>query len=564
MPKRILPAILGLILSAITHAAERPNIIIIMSDDMGYSDIGCYGSEIETPTLDKLAAKGLRYTRFYNTGRCCPTRASLLTGLYAHQAGIGQMTSDGGQPGYRGDLSRNAVTIAEALKPAGYRTYMSGKWHVTKQLKPDGDKGNWPLQRGFDRFYGTIIGAGSLFDPWTLTKGNQAITPQNDPEYQPEEWYYTDAISDHASRFVREHAKDHSDQPFFMYVAYTAAHWPMHALEKDIQKYKGRYDAGYEAIRKARYEKMKQLGVIEDWTLSPAPQKWADFDEGKRAWELRCMEVYAAMVDSMDQGIGRIVKSLEETGQLDNTLILYLQDNGGCAEGLGRSAKMPRWAGKDINPKDARPMKPDELQTEMVPIFTRDGKPMRIGPEAMPGPADTYIAYGKNWANVSNTPFREYKSHNHEGGIATPLIAHWPKGISAKGELRHEPGHLIDLMATCLDLSGAKYPEKFADHEIKPMEGRSLAGGFKGDRDEERMLLFEHYGKAAILKGKWKLVRLGYKRPWELYDIDKDRAELNDLSKEKPELAQELAELFEKEAERTLIYPKPKPKSRRR
>ncbi len=553
MHKRILPAILGLILLQITHAAERPNVIIIMSDDMGYSDIGCYGSEIETPTLDKLAAKGLRYTRFYNTGRCCPTRASLLTGLYAHQAGIGQMISDGGQPGYRGDLSKNALTIAEVLGACGYRTYMAGKWHVTKQLKPDGDKSNWPLQRGFERFYGTIIGAGSLFDPWTLTKGNQAITPDNDPEYQPEEWYYTNAISDYASRYVYEHKKDHADQPFFMYVAYTAAHWPMHALEKDIKKYKGRYDAGYEAIRKARYEKMKQLGVIEDhWLLSEAPQKWESFPKDQKPWELRCMEVYAAMVDSMDRGIGRIVKSLEDTGQLDNTLILYLQDNGGCAEGLGRKTNLKK------RPEGIVPMGKDELQTAMVPERSRDGRPVRQGPDAMPGPADTYIAYGRNWANVSNTPFREYKSHNHEGGIATPLIAHWPKGIVARGELRHEPGHLIDLMATCVDLAGATYPEKFEDHDITAMEGRSLAGGFAGDRDEERVLIFEHFGKAAIHKGSMKLVRLGYKRPWELYNMQRDRTELHDLSKEMPELAKGLEELWERQARRTLIYPLPK------
>ena len=543
--------IFAAMLTAAVSAAPRPNVIIIMSDDMGYSDIGCYGSEIETPVLDKLAANGLRYTRFYNTGRCCPTRASLLTGLYAHQAGIGQMTSDGGQPGYRGDLSRNAVTIAEALKPAGYRTYMSGKWHVTKQLKPDGDKSNWPIQRGFDRFYGTIIGAGSLFDPWTLTKGEKAITPDNDPDYKPEEWYYTDAISDYAARYVREHARGYADQPFFMYVAYTAAHWPMHALDKDIKKYKGRYDAGYEVIREARYKKMKELGVIEDWPLSPAPQAWEDFDDSKRAWELRCMEVYAAMVDSMDQGIGRIVKSLEETGQLNNTIILYLQDNGGCHESRGRRG--------DVNAgiEGVVPMGKDELQTNMVPQRSRDGHKVRTGPGVMPGPTDTYIAYGKNWANVSNTPFREYKSRNHEGGISTPLIAHWPKGIKAKGELRHEPGHLIDLMATCIDLSGAMYPAKFADHDIKPLEGRSLVGGFAADRAEERVLLFEHFGKAAIRKGDMKLVRLGYRKPWELYDIKKDRSELNDLSKEKPALAKQLAELFEKEAKRTQIYPLP-------
>ncbi len=537
-------------------AAPKPNIIVILSDDMGYSDLGCYGGEIETPNLDRLAANGLRYTHFYNTSRCCPTRASLLTGLYAHQAGIGEMTSDGGQPGYRGELSRNAVTIAEALKPAGYRTYMAGKWHVTTQLKPDGDKSNWPLQRGFDRFYGTIIGAGSFFDPWTLTRGNDAITPDNDKEYQPDHYYYTDAISDHASRYVREHAGTHGDRPFFMYVSYTAAHWPMHALERDITKYKGRYDAGYEAIREARYKKMKELGVIGDWKLSPGAERWKGVDEATRAWELRCMEVYAAMVDSMDQGIGRMVESLKATGQLENTLIFYLQDNGGCAESYGR--KPP----KRPLPNDIVPMGKDELQTAMIPQRSRDGRPVRTGPDAMPGPADTYIAYGRDWANVSNTPFREYKSSNHEGGIATPLIAHWPKGIAASNQLRHEPGHLIDIMATCVEISGAEYPARFADHDILPMEGRGLAGGFAADRKEERTLLFEHFGKAAIRKGPWKLVRAGETQPWELYAIEEDRTELNDLSEKNPEKLRELRELWEKEAKRTYIYPKPEGKKK--
>ncbi len=540
--------------SAPLQNTSRPNIIVILSDDMGYSDLGCYGGEIETPALDRLAANGLRYTRFYNTSRCCPTRASLLTGLYAHQAGIGEMTSDGGQPGYRGDLSRNAVTIAEALQPAAYRTYMAGKWHVTKQLQPNGDKSNWPLQRGFDRFYGTIIGAGSFYDPWTLTRGNQAITPDNDPEYHPEHYYYTEAISDQAVRYIHEHARDHTDSPFFMYVAYTAAHWPMHALEKDIAKYKGRYDAGYEVIRRARYEKMKQLGVIKDWQLSEAPQTWKSLDEATRAWDIRCMEVYAAMVDAMDQGIGRIVKALEATGNLDNTLILYLQDNGGCAEANGRGAP------KRPPPGDIVPMGVDELQTAMVPQRTRDGRPVRSGPGVMPGPADTYVAYGRNWANVSNTPFREYKSFNHEGGIATPLIAHWPQGIKARNELRHEPGHLIDIMATCVELAGAEYPKRHADHDILPMEGRSLVGGFAGDRGEERTLIFEHFGKAAIHKGPYKMVRRGEGQRWELYAIEKDRTELNDLSTQHPEVVRELGDLWEKEAERTFIYPKPKGK----
>lgn len=534
--------------------SPRPNIIVILSDDMGYSDLGCYGGEIETPTLDRLAANGLRYTRFYNTARCCPTRASLLSGLYAHQAGVGGMTKDEKLPGYRGNLSRNAVTIAEALKPAGYRTYMSGKWHVTSQLSPEGDKNNWPMQRGFDRFYGTIIGAGSFYDPWTLTRGNDAITPDNDPEYKPEQYYYTNAVSDHAVRYINEHAKDHADAPFFMYVAYTAPHWPMHALEKDIAKYRGRYDAGYEVIRQARFEKMKQLGVIGDWKLSDAPQAWEKVDEATRQWDIRCMEVYAAMIDSMDQGIGRIVTELEKTKQLDNTLILYLHDNGGCAEAYGRSAP------KKPLPTDIVPMGKDELQTSMIAARTRDGRAVRTGPGVMPGPADTYIAYGRNWANVSNTPFREYKSFNHEGGISTPLIAHWPKGIKARNELRHEPGHLIDIMATCIELSGAEYPKRHAGHDILPMEGRSLVEGFDGDRKDERALLFEHYGKAALIKGPWKIVRNSERGRWELYAIEKDRSELNDLNQEHPEILAELAALWEKEAERTFIYPKPKSK----
>jgi arylsulfatase len=401
------------------------------------------------------------------------------------------------------------------------------------------------------RFYGTIYGAGSFYDPYTLTRGNQPITPDNDVEYQPEQYYYTDAISDHAVRYIEEHARQRSDAPFFMYVAYTAAHWPMHALEKDIAKYKGRYDAGYETIRKSRYAKMKQLGVIKDWKLSKAPQAWEKVDEATQQWDIRCMEVYAAMVDSMDQGIGRIVKALETTGRLDNTLILYLHDNGGCAEDYGRKAS------KEPLPEDVVPMGKDELQTAMIPKRTRDGRPVRSGPGVMAGPDDTYVAYGRNWANVSNTPFREYKLQNHEGGIATPLIAHWPKGIKARNELRHEPGHLIDIMATCVEISAAEYPKRHADHDILPMEGRSLVAGFHGDRSEERTLLFEHFGKASVLKGPWKLVRAGETRPWELYAIDKDRTELNDLSKENPEIVRELGDMWRKEAERTYIYPKP-------
>lgn len=531
------------------QAAERPNIIVIMSDDMGYSDIGCYGSEIRTPNLDSLAAGGLRYTHFYNTGRCCPTRASLLTGLYAHQAGIGQMTNDYGVAGYRGTLSRNAVTMAEVLQTAGYSTYMSGKWHVTTQLKPDGSKESWPRQRGFDRFYGTIIGAGSFFDPWTLTRDEKAITPDNDEDYKPEQYYYTDAISDNAVKFINEHKESGKEKPFFMYVAYTAAHWPMHALDKDIAKYKGKYEAGYEVIRKARYERMKELGVIKGWELSEAPQLWENFPSENKEWELRCMEVYAAMVDNMDQGIGRLVTSLKANGQYDNTLILFFQDNGGCAENRGRSPRRKPLTGVE-------PMGKDELQTGMVPVRSREGYPVLEGKEAMPGPSATYIAYGRNWANVSNTPFREYKSKNHEGGIATPLIAHWPKGIKGKNRLHDQAGHLIDIMATCVDVSGATYPIYYKGNKIQAMEGQSLRASFEGGPKVNRQLLWEHYHNRAIRQGKWKLVALKGK-PWELYDMEQDRSELNDLTASHPAKAKALEALWEKEAHRTKIYPRP-------
>nr|MQY77789.1 sulfatase-like hydrolase/transferase [Bacteroidota bacterium] len=340
------------------NADDRPNIIVILSDDMGYSDIGCYGGEILTPSLDKLAANGLRFTQFYNTARCCPTRASLLSGLYQHQAGVGQMMSDRGLRGYEGNLSKECITIAEAMKTAGYSTYMSGKWHVTPYKPENYSKDNWPLQRGFDRFYGTIHGAGSFYDPNSLTRDNEFISPYNDPEYNPETYYYTDAISDHATRFIREH-KD--DNPFFLYVAYTAAHWPMHALEKDIDKYRGKYSEGYAAIREKRVEKMKKLGILPSyWQVSPKDGKpWSEIKN--KEWEARCMEVYAAMIDNMDQGIGRIVAELKRKDELDRTLILFMQDNGGCHESSGRKSRKPIEA----------TIKAEDLQTKMIPDVTR-------------------------------------------------------------------------------------------------------------------------------------------------------------------------------------------------
>ena len=530
-------------------ATERPNIIVILSDDMGYSDIGCYGGEIDTPTLNGLAENGLRFTQFYNTGRCCPTRGSLLTGLYPHQSGIGWMMTDRGHDGYRGDLNNNCRTMAEVLKPAGYSTYGVGKWHVTKHVQPDGPKHNWPRQRGFDRFYGTITGAGSFFDPGTLTRDNQNITPWSDREYQPEQYYYTDAISDNAVRYINEHCELDAGKPFFMYVAYTAAHWPMHALQKDIDKYKGRYDDGYAPVRNRRAKRVVELGLVNE-ACEPAPLvgKWEGVEH--KAWEARCMEVYAAMIDNMDQGIGRIVASLKKNNRLDNTLIVFMQDNGGCQEGNGRNGDWQR-------PVEASlPKIPlDQIRLDVVPKQNRAGVPTLTGPGIMPGPEDTYIAYGINWANVSNTPFREYKHFVHEGGISTPLIAHWPAGIKRRGELEHQPGHLIDIMATCVDIAGAEYPTKIGENSIKPLEGVSLKPTFSGKSLNRNMPLFwEHEGNRAVRDGDWKLVAKENK-PWELYNLKADRSETHNLAAEKPELARKLEEMWNAYADRADVLP---------
>jgi len=510
-------------LHAATAAPDKPNIIIILADDMGFSDLGCYGSEIPTPNLDKLAADGLRFTQFYNTARCCPTRASLLTGLYPHQAAIGHMTQDKGLDGYHGDLSRNAVTIAEALKPAGYRTYCVGKWHVTPDTSADSDKHNWPLQRGFTRYYGIIPGAANYFEPKGLTRDNTPITAATDPEYKPQQpFYLTDAFSDHAARFIREHAQQQAGQPFFMYLAYTAAHWPLHAPASEIARFKGRYAGGYEPIRRARFEREKTLGLINpSWDLSLQEGDW---DKVKhKDWEARCMEVYAAQVSRMDQGVGQIVATLKQQGLLDNTLIFFLQDNGACAEEVGVRK---------------------QAHAAHAPV--------------MPGAGDVHCSYGLAWANVSNTPFRYYKHFVHEGGISTPLIAHWPARISRRGELEAQPGHLIDLMATCVDVAGAQYPAEFTAHTIHPREGCSLLPAFSGQPIQRTNALFwEHEGNRAIRQGSWKLVAKGPEGNWELYDLAADRTEMHDLAVKMPEKVKEMTALWETFARRTHAIPWP-------
>lgn len=535
--------------SASAATAKKPNILLIMSDDMGFSDLGCYGSEIQTPNLDSLAANGVRFTQFYNGARCCPTRAALLTGLYAHQAGIGHMTHNSGYDGYRGTLNNKSATIAEVLRTGGYNTYMCGKWHVSQGTAKDGNKANWPVQRGFEKFYGTITGGGSFYDPTTLCRQNTYITPVNDPEYKTDNFYYTDALSDNAVRYLAQHSSESSDKPFFMYLAYTAAHWPMHALEKDIAKYKGKFDQGYAPIRKARFEKMKQLGLISrDSQLSPASDDWSADDN--KQWEARCMEVYAAMIDNMDQGIGRIIAQLKKDNQLDSTIIFFLQDNGGCAEDMGRTPKG--------EPKELKVMGPDDLQPNIwPPMQTRDGRAVRTGVGVMPGPADTYIAYGRGWANVSNTPFREYKHWTQEGGISTPLIVHWPKGIPQKqrGKLQPQPSHLIDIMATCVDVSGATYPKEFNSQTIKPMQGVSLQPALNGKSLKRKEPIFwEHEGNRAVRDGKWKIVAKA-DQPWELYNMENDRTELNDLAQKNPQKVKELAAAWDAWAARSDVLP---------
>ena len=514
--------------------SERPNFVLILNDDMGYSDIGCYGGEVETPNLDALAANGLRYTQFYNTARCCPSRASLLTGLHPHQADVGHMVSDDEIDGYRGDLNPNTVTIAEALRRGGYATYMSGKWHVTRHIKPEGPKHSWPNQRGFDDYYGIITGAANYYQPRTLTRNNEPVEPEGD------DYFLTDAISDEAVRQIREHADQKNDAPFFQYVAYTAPHWPLHAHEEDIARYKGRFDAGWDRLREERLARMIEMGIIhEDWRLSerdPEVGPWEEQDH--KDWQARRMEVYAAQIDRMDQGIGRIVEALKLTGELENTVIVFLADNGGCAEELGGGSES--WVRRLV-----------KNHPYVGTLKTRDGRDVRFGntPDTVPGAEDTYSSYGLPWANVSNTPFRYYKHWVHEGGIATPFICHWPAGIDARGELRHQPAQLPDVMATFLDIAGVEYPETHEGKAIKPLEGFSMTPTFTNELHGREVLYWEHEGNRAVRRGRWKLVAKK-NCPWELHDMEAGRTELNDVAGEHPEFVKELDTLYHEWAKR--------------
>ncbi len=537
----------------------RPNVMVILTDDMGFSDIGCFGSEINTPNIDRLAEDGLKFTQFYNTPRCSPTRASLMTGLYPHQAGMGRLATSVQfqEPGYFHDLSKNTVTLAELFKANGYNTYMTGKWHLTHHFKPnDGDKSNWPLQRGFEKYFGITGGSASFYNPKSLVSGNEPIAPG-------ENFYLTDAISDTTVKYINQHQ---GDKPFFFYVAYTTAHWPMHAPEQEVEKYKGFYDKGWDEIRKERFEKLKKLGIIDKRAVlterSVDIPEWKD--EPLKAWQARRMEVYAAMIDIMDQGVGRIITALEEKGMLENTIIFYMHDNGACAEFQGEQRdEVPLTEEQKI----LRPFPKDSILIEGVnSTHTRDGHFVRRGRGIMPGGDDTWVAVGEAWANVSNTPFRLYKHWVHEGGISTPMIVHWPAGIKAKNEMRNQTSQLIDIMATCIDIADLEYPKVYNGNQIQPYEGKSLVPAFGNNPVERDFLFWEHEGNRAIRIGKWKLVSKVEKlsnftaddeNSWELYDMESDRSETNNLAEKYPEKVKEMAALWEKQAWNFKVKPWP-------
>ena len=512
---------------------SRPNILIVMVDDLGFSDIGCYGSEIPTPNIDRLASNGLLYTQFRNAARCCPTRASLMTGLYPHRAGIGHMMNDMGHEGYRGDLSPNTVTIAEVLKSAGYNTYMAGKWHLTRFTAPLDSNHNWPIQRGFDKFYGTLPGYGSQYNPPGLMEDNSFIVPSED-------FYYTEALTQKSISFLKE--ANELQNPFFLYLAYTAPHYPLQATKAAIDKQRGRFSIGWDSLRKRRFNKLKNLGLLGSETVLPDRDgmsiPWED--EPNKEWQESRMEAYAGMIEHVDQGIGSIISVLDKNGQLDNTLIFFLSDNGGSAEGHMNNT-VERWG--------------TPWKSSLIPEKTRDGEKVIsgdfVGLEL--GPENTFGSYGPKWSNVSNTPFRMHKNWVHEGGISTPLIVHWPNGIVDQGTLRKQPGHIMDIMATCLEVSGGTYPSKFKGHTIKPLQGISLVPSFSDNPlNRKGPLFWEHEGNRAVIKGKWKLVsaypgswsnmmEFKYKGAWELYDLDVDRTETNDMSKLYPAIVEELS-----------------------
>ena len=516
---------------------DRPNIVLIMVDDMGFSDLGAYGGEIDTPHLDRLAGQGLRFTQFYNTSKCFPTRASLMTGLYAHQVGMGD----------RPRSIRNGVTIAEVLREAGYRTLMAGKWHGVEN----------PYDRGFDRYFGLVDGAVNHFNPGLQRPGEPvpaskapghrrtwAIDEQVYLPYTPADpdFYSTDAYTDYALHFLD--AYEDEDRPFFLYLAYTAPHDPLQARPADIEKYRDTYMAGWDELRRRRYARQLEMGLVDSaWALPErgsirerqrrtstyTSRYWADDGqilpwaevEGKADWALK-MAVYAAMIDRVDQNVGRLMEKIRAMGEEENTLVLFLSDNGGSAE-----------------------MNHNQQNREYPPVDP-------------PGPMSAWHSVDAPWANLSNTPFRFYKNWSHEGGIATPLIAYWPRTI-APGGISREVSHLIDLMATAVEVGRGTYPETFRGERVHPLEGKSLAPIFEGrDRDGHEALFFEWAGGKAVRTDRWKLVDpVGAAEGWELYDMHADRTETADLAAQRPELVAELAARYDAWARRVGVDARP-------
>lgn len=506
------------------NSDRAPNIILILADDMGYSDIGCYGSEIRTPHLDRLAVGGARFGQFYNNARCCPSRAALLTGLYPHQAGIGAMTDTRIPiPEYQGFFNENAVTIAEALKKAGYKTLMSGKWHVGEE------NGHWPKDHGFDSSFALINGASSYFDfkPYRnelWPPGNELKVVSDDKilDMRDTRHYATDLYTDKAIELIVNHKKE---LPFFLYLSYTAPHWPLHALPEDILKYEGKYDEGWVAVRAKRFERLKKLKLIESETFlserEPSERDWKSLTQKEKTHEARLMEVYAAMIDRLDQNIGKLMRVLEDNSYLENTVIIFLSDNGASVAGNLAGGKYSH------------------------PRFDR---------EADPGTPTSFLGYGKSWANVSNTPFREFKSNIHEGGIATPFIVWYPAEITG-GKIIHEPAHIVDVMPTLLDIGRGNYPQIVEGDSINPLEGTSLLPVLQREEPKlNRPLFFEHQGNCGLIRANWKIVK-NHDQEWELYDLATDRSETKNLATAHPGKLEEMVLLYHNWAVKNKVLP---------
>ena len=524
--------------------ADRPNIIVILVDDMGYSDIGCFGSEIRTPNLDRLGMNGLRFSQMYNSARCCPSRAALLTGLNPQQTGVGHMVDNWGPPAYQGYLNNNCVTVAEVLRDHGYATCMSGKWHVGGRYDLR-NPGSWnelvgntghpiPVQRGFDRFYGIVSGAANFFYPLTLMRDDKFL------ELEPSGYYFTNAITDNAVDMIQDNAD--SGKPFFLHVTYTAPHWPLHALEEDIARYEGKYRGGWEALRTSRHEQLKGLGILDSkWEISPRDKDAHPWSETpNQDWHHLRMAVYAAQIDRVDQGVGRILAKLQELGVEDNTLIMFMSDNGGCAEFLAEESNRP--------------------EPSQYSMPNADGSQVTVGniPNLRPGPGTTFMSYDLAWANASNSPFRLFKRWTHEGGISTPLIVHWPDRIKQPA-IVHEPTHITDILATCIAAAGATYPTEFGGNPITPIEGQSFMQALdSGDWTRAKPIFWEHEGSRAVRMGEWKLVsEVGGQ--WELYNMDQDRTELNNLAEANRPKADELTKLYDEWSARCHVSPWPIP-----